>query len=93
MQLANQADQLKEKGIIVVAIHAAKVEQAKLDNWIRENKIAFTVGMIADQEKQIRFNWGVKSLPWLILTDKNHIVSSEGFSVIEIENKIQSAQQ
>jgi len=92
MQLANQADWLKEKGITVVAIHAAKVEQAKLDEWARENKITFPVGMIPEQEEQIRFDWGVKLLPWLILTDKRHIVTTEGFVMNELDNIIQSAQ-
>jgi len=92
MQLINQADRFKEKGITIVTVHAAKVERAKLDEWIRKNRIAFPIGSIADQEEQIRFDWGVKSLPWLILTSKNHIVSSSGFSVTELDNKIRSAQ-
>ena len=92
MQLINQADRFKEKGITIITVQAAKVERAKLDEWIRENKVAFPVGMIADQEEQVCFDWGVKSLPWLILTDKNHIISSSGFSVNELDNKIRSAQ-
>jgi len=88
MQLAGQADQFEEKGIVVVAIHAAKVEQAKLDECIRENKITFPVGMIEGQEEQIRFDWGVKSLPWLILTDKNRVVAAGGIALSELELKI-----
>jgi hypothetical protein len=88
MQLANQVEQLKEKGIIVVAIHAAKVRQVKINEWIKENKITFPVGIIVGQEKQIRFNWGVKSLPWLILTDKQQKITSEGFGIDELDDKI-----
>jgi len=88
MQLANQAGQLKEKGIIAVIIHATKVEQMKLNEWIMENRISFPVGIIADQEEQIRFNWGVKSLPWLILTNKEHIVQAEGFGINQLDEKI-----
>ena len=40
--------------------------------------------------EQIRFNWGVKSLPWLILTDKNHIVTAEGFNIAELNEKVQN---
>jgi len=29
-----------------------------------------------------------KSLPWLILTDKEHVVRAEGFSVSELGDKI-----
>ena len=88
MQLANQAEQLKEKRIIVTAIHAAKVEQAKLKKWIKENKITFSIGTIAAQEEQICFNWGVKSLPWLILTNSGHIIRSEGFQINDLDEKI-----
>jgi len=88
IQLANQADQLREKGIIVISIQIAKVEQAKLDEWIKENKIIFPVGTIKGQEEQIRFDWGVHSLPWLILTDKQHIIRATGFRVNELNEKI-----
>ena len=48
--------------------------------------ISFPVGMIqADQEK-IRFTWGVRSLPWMIITDKEHVVVSNGFSLGEMDN-------
>ena len=84
---------LEQKGVIIVAVHASKVDQKTLDEWLKENNIPFTVGMIEGDVEKIRFNWGVKSLPWLILTDKKHIVSSNGFPLSELENKIQSAQE
>lgn len=31
----------------------------------------------------------MKSLPWLILTDKQHIVASEGFNISELGEKSQ----
>ena len=34
------------------------------------------------------FCLGDKSLPWLILTDKNHVVTAEGFAVSELDEKI-----
>jgi hypothetical protein len=30
----------------------------------------------------------VKSLPWLILTDKAHIITAEGFGLDELDEKI-----
>ena len=32
--------------------------------------------------------WGVKSLPWLILTDKEHVVTAEGFSLDDLNEKM-----
>jgi hypothetical protein len=46
------------------------------------------VGMIEGEEEKVRFNWGVKSLPWLVLTDKKHIVRTEGFGIDELNVKI-----
>ena len=57
-------------------------------DWFKEYNISFPTGTIDKNETQIRFNWGVKALPWMILTDKEHIVKAEGFTVSEIGDKI-----
>jgi hypothetical protein len=44
--------------------------------------------MIEGDEEKTRFNWGVRSLPWLIMTDKKHIVQAEGFGINELDEKI-----
>ena len=44
--------------------------------------------MIQDNVEQTRFNWGVKSLPWLILTNKEHVAIAEGFALSELDEKI-----
>ena len=48
--------------------------------------------MTQGDEERIRFNWGVKSLPWLILTNRNHVAAAEGFSLDELDEKIKEAQ-
>ncbi len=88
IQLAKRAEELKRKGITVVAVQASKVEKNDLDEWVKKNSIPFPVGMIQGDEEEIRFNWGVKSLPWLILTDKEHTVTAEGFGLDELDDKI-----
>ena len=87
-QLAKQAEQLKQKGVTVIAIQASQVDENKLNEWIKKYNIPFKVAMIQDNEEQTRFAWGVRSLPWLILTDKNHIVRAEGFGVNELNERI-----
>ena len=37
---------------------------------------------------EIKFSWSVQALPWLILTEKNHIVRAEGFNLEELDEKI-----
>ncbi|MBN2182383.1 MAG: carboxypeptidase regulatory-like domain-containing protein [Sedimentisphaerales bacterium] len=88
MQLSKSLQELKAKDIEIIAVQASKIEQEKLNEWIKENKISFPLGMIATGEEKVRFNWGVKSLPWLILTDSKHTVTAEGFSVSKLDEII-----
>ncbi len=86
LQLSKRAHELKAKDVTIVAIQASKIERAKLEEWIEENDIDFSVGMIESDEEKTRFNWGVKSLPWLILTDRQHIVTAEGFNISKLDD-------
>jgi hypothetical protein len=88
IQLVRKAEELKQKGVAVVAIQTSKVAEETLDKWIKGQSISFQVGMVRGDEEEIRFTWGVKSLPWLILTDKQHIVRAEGFNINELDEKI-----
>jgi hypothetical protein len=90
-ELSKKAKELKEKGIITIAVQASKIDKAKLDEWIKENEINFPVGMIEGDQEKTRFNWGVKSLPWLILTDIKHVVTAEGFNIDELDEKIKAS--
>ncbi len=55
-------------------------------------KQAFPLGQAAEFEK-ISLAWGVKALPWLVLTDSRHIVVAEGFSTSEIDEKVKALQK
>ncbi|MHC4645318.1 MAG: peroxiredoxin family protein [Planctomycetota bacterium] len=90
-ELAKRLEQLKEKGVAVVWVQAAKLDQQKLNEWVKKNNIPVPVGMIIENEEQTRFNWGVRSLPWLILTDRQHMVIAEGFGLNELDRKIESS--
>ena len=88
LELDEKADDLKSKDVVIVAVQTAKIEQNVLDEWINENNISLPVGVTEVEEQQIHFNWNVKFLPWLILTDNEHIVTSEGFSIYELDEKV-----
>ena len=87
-QLAKQAEQLKQKGIIIVAVQASKVDENTLNDWVKKYKIPFPVGIVQGDDEKTRFAWGVRSLPWLILTDKEYVVRREGFGLEELAGKI-----
>lgn len=88
LQLSTRAQELKAKDVFVVAIQAAKVDQNTLGAWVTENNIPFPVGAIQGDEEKTHFAWGVRSLPWLILADAEHIVRAEGFGISELNQKI-----
>jgi len=90
-ELTKRAEELKGKDLTVVAVHASKVDENRLSEWIKENTIPFPVGMIEGDEEKTRFAWGIRSLPWLILTDRKHIVRVENFDLAELGEKIETA--
>jgi protocatechuate 3,4-dioxygenase beta subunit len=87
-ELAKQAETLKGKGVTIAIIQAAKVDANSLNEWLKNRNVTLPVGQITGDEEKMKFNWGVQSLPWLILTDKKHIIKEEGFSASELEEKI-----
>jgi hypothetical protein len=88
IRLAKQAEQLKQKGVTVVTVQASKIDENALNEWIKNYNIPFPVGMVQGDEEKARFAWGVRSLPWLILTDRKHVVTVEGFGVNELNERI-----
>jgi hypothetical protein len=47
--------------------------------------------MIQGEEDETRAAWGIRGRPWLILTDKDHVVRAEGFGLDELQNKLDNA--
>ena len=92
-QLAKQAEQLKQKGVTVVAVQASKVDENALNQWVKKYNIPFPVGTITENVEKTRFAWGIKSLPWLILTDTKHVVTAEGFQLSELNEKLRHAEE
>ena len=88
IRLSKHDEQLKNEGVTIIAVQSSKIDEKTLDEWVKENNVPFPVGMIQGNEEKTRFTWGVKSLPWLILTDKKHIVQAEGFGINELDEKI-----
>jgi len=88
-QLNARAQELKAKGLAIVAVHAAKMDENSLDKCRREYNISFPFGMIQGDENKTRLTWGIPSLPWLILTDRRHMVAAEGFGLNELDAKIE----
>lgn len=92
-QLGKQAEQLKARGVAVIAVQASEIDRNTLDEWVEKSNIPFPVGMIQGDEQETRFAWGVMSLPWLVLTDRQHIVRAQGFGIGTLDTKLTEAGQ
>ncbi|MBN1974275.1 MAG: carboxypeptidase regulatory-like domain-containing protein, partial [Sedimentisphaerales bacterium] len=90
-QLGKRIQELEKKGISILTINTSDTEQKVMDDWLKEQNINLKVGRITEDAEKTKFNWGVKSLPWLILTDKNHIVIAEGFNLEDLDRKIHNS--
>lgn len=82
-QLAAKAAYLREQDITVLVIQAEPS-----DELIPNAHEFFALARIRNNHKQIRFTWGVRSLPWLILTDRTHTMRSAGFGINQLNEKI-----
>jgi len=83
--LGTRRKDLGKKGVLIFAVHARKVDKVPLDKWLARFNVTFDNGMIAEDPRTVRAAWGAKSLPWLILTDAEHVVSKEGFDLTELD--------
>jgi hypothetical protein len=90
-QVADRAEQLKAKGVIVGAVQASEVDENTLNEWVKQYNIPFPVGIVQGNAEKVRFAWGVRSLPWLILTDSDHVVRAEGFNLNDLDDKIKES--
>jgi hypothetical protein len=90
LQLAQRESPLRDKGIVLIGVQGAKTDETRLTEWLQQNAISFPVGLIPGNETKTRLAWGVRSLPWLILTDAPHIVCAEGFGVTELDDRMKN---
>lgn len=87
-ELGAKSEMLTEKDVTVVLIQAVSLKEDTLQQWSSENNITQTTVMIGEEEEKTLEKWGVKGLPWLILTDKDHIVLAEGFNIDTLAEKL-----
>jgi hypothetical protein len=93
LRLSAQVATLAEKGIVAFGIDLSKAEASMRSQWMTQQKIQIPIGIIEGDADEIRAVWAVRALPWLILTDKDHKVRAEGFSVSDLDKVLQTAGQ
>ena len=88
LQLAKRAESLRERGLTVVAVQASAIEVHQIEEWITKNHVPFPVRIVPGDAEKTKLTWGIKSLPWLILTDAEHVVRAEGFGLDALEAEV-----
>jgi hypothetical protein len=86
--LGEHAVALKEKGLAVVVVHTGTMADDAFKAWKQEASLPFPVGCLKGDAEKARVSWGAGALPWLILTDKAHRVTAEGFDLDELDAKV-----
>lgn len=87
---ADQAALLRAKGVTAVVIQAGAITEEAFSEWKGETDLAFPIGRMKEASPKTRAAWGASALPWLILTDKDHLVVAEGFAPEELEAKLKT---
>jgi protocatechuate 3,4-dioxygenase beta subunit len=88
-QLNEQAAALRQQNVSVLGIQAAVVSDDVFNAWKSPSPVSFPVGRVTEKSSKTRWASEVSALPWLILTDANHRVVAEGFSLDELDAQIQ----
>ncbi|MBN1507114.1 MAG: carboxypeptidase regulatory-like domain-containing protein [Sedimentisphaerales bacterium] len=83
-QLARQVETLAVADVVVVAIDVSSADTNALRPWADGLPVSVVKQMTTDRD-EARFNWNVQSLPWLVLTDAEHKVVAEGFTLEELD--------
>ncbi len=68
---ASERSSLAES-VEVIPIHVGQATPEKLNEWRKTLSLPWRIGIVTGDWDAIRWTWGAKSLPWLILTDKAH---------------------
>ena len=90
--LAERASNLVEKDVLVILVDATGSEKKQVDAWAKGHSITVPVGKLFKMLlEEIRQAWGIETLPRLVLTDRNHVIVTEGFALEELEAKIKEA--
>ena len=87
-QLNEQAAALQQQGVTVLGVQAAVTSDETFNEWKTASPVSFPVGRVTEKSEKSKWAAAVPALPWLILTDANHRVIAEGFSLDELDAQI-----
>ncbi|MGE5296031.1 MAG: carboxypeptidase regulatory-like domain-containing protein [Solirubrobacterales bacterium] len=83
-QLAAQSGELANQNVVVVGIPVSQNASAEP----RESTTAVLMAKPASDPEATRKAWGIQSLPWLVLMDRDHVVRAEGFALADLQARL-----
>jgi len=86
--LAKKSDDLAARRVVLAIVQVSQTDLSKYRAWLKDSGVAASVHVFAGDFQARKAAWGVQSLPWLVLTDKDRIVRAEGFGFDDLESKI-----
>jgi hypothetical protein len=97
LELREKAHVLSANGVFAVLADAqrGKAASKRLNSWLKEHDVPLPterVGRKPERVRQVCRAWGIEKLPWLVLTDPNHVVTAEGFCLDELNQMIRKAE-
>jgi protocatechuate 3,4-dioxygenase beta subunit len=78
--LSKRSEELRTQGIVIVTVLTSDERRMVVDRWLSQNGISLPLGRLPADPRQSRAllrQWNVGDMPWLLLTDENHIVRAE----------------
>ena len=87
-QLDEQTAALRQQGVTVLGVQAAVTSDEILNGWKSASPVSFPIGRVMDKSEKSKWASAVPALPWLILTDANHRVITEGFALDDLDAQI-----
>jgi hypothetical protein len=88
LAISRKAASLEEKGMQIFAIQMSGAEPNELRQWVQQIKAGFPVASVVSEDAVVRYTWAAKSIPWLVLADRQHIVRLEGSDMASLDRKL-----
>jgi hypothetical protein len=86
--LAERAGELTKSNIALVAVQVAPCETGELDKLAAQYGAGFRFGKVTGNAADAQRAWGIQSLPWLVLADRDPIIRAEGFAPAVLQQRV-----
>jgi len=89
--LQEQKQIWEDKNTVVLVVNAGTKRDKEAESWVKKNAPSLTAGTIEGDPHDTLLAWGARGLPWLVLTDKDHVITRAGFNLSAVKQTQQEA--